>query len=127
MNSTKILIIDSNKKDLDSLAALLRGEGYGVSCAANGYEGIKKAAEDEFGLIITDLALSDIRGEDLFFQLKKKTRKRKTPILVLSEQDETEVIEELFQQGIDDYIVKPPRISHLIKRVESLTSGVSPK
>ena len=126
MNSSKILIIDSNKKDLDFLAALLSGEGYRVSCTNNGYEGIKKTGEEEFGLIITDLALSDIKGEALFSQLKKKARKKKTPILVLSEQDETEAIEELFQQGVDDYIVKPPRISYLIKRVESLVSGVSP-
>ena len=125
MDSGKILIIDNSKKDMDSLSALLDEEGYQVCRVNTGRDGIKKLKSDVFDLIITDIAFTDIKGADLIIQLKRAAKK-KTLILILSEQDDVEVIEELFQQGIDDYIVKPPRISYLIKRVESLVSGVSP-
>lgn len=119
MDSGKILIIDSSKKDIDSLSALLGEEGYQACRADTGREGIKKLKSDSFDLIITDIAFTDIKGVDLILQLKRAAKK-KIPILILSGQDDAEEIEEFFQQGIDDYIVKPPRLSYFLKKVESL-------
>jgi DNA-binding response OmpR family regulator len=124
MDTCKILIIDKNKKDSDSLSRLLSEEGYQTACADTGGEGIKKTASDIFNLIITDIIFTDIVANDLIRKLKK-TSKKSPPILILSEQDDTEEIEEFFRQGIDDYIVKPPRISYLLKKIESLISGSS--
>ena len=121
MDTGKILIIDKNKKDSDPLSRLLSEEGYQTVCADTGGEGIKKAASEAFNLIITDVIFTDIIANDLIRRLKK-AGKKSLPILVLSEQDDTEEIEEFFQQGIDDYIVKPPRISYLLKKIESLLS-----
>jgi two-component system, OmpR family, response regulator len=122
MDTGKILIIDKNKKDSSSLSRLLCEEGYQVVCADTAGEGIKKAASNVFNLIITDVIFTDITANDLIRRLKK-AGKKPLPILILSEQDDTEEIEEFFQQGIDDYIVKPPRISYLLKKIESMVSG----
>ncbi len=118
MNSAKILLIDGNKKDRDSFSSLLNGEGYNVYCADNGDEGLKKAKSEKFDLIILDLILPDINGEEICSRLKSSRRYNGVPILVLSAKDEIEDIEELFLRGVDDYIVKPPRLSYLISRVE---------
>jgi DNA-binding response OmpR family regulator len=117
--NSKILIIDSNKQDTDSLSVLLHGEGYRVSCSGSGYEGIRKVKEGDFDLIVMDLSLPDINGKDLIRQIRKSA-KEKTPLIILSEQDEVEDIEEFFQRGVDDYIVKPPRFSYLLSKIGQL-------
>jgi DNA-binding response OmpR family regulator len=118
MDSAKILLIDGNKEDRDSFSALLSEKGYNVYCADNGYEGLKKAKDEKFDLIILDLILPDINGEEICSRLKSSRRYSRAPILVLSAKDEIEDIEELFLRGVDDYIVKPPRLSYLISRIE---------
>jgi DNA-binding response OmpR family regulator len=122
MKPAKILIIDNCKKDMDSLYALLHGEGYSVSCSASGCDGVKQAKQENFNLIITDLSTADISGKSLISQLKKAV-KNNTHLLILSEQAEIEDIEEFFQQGVDDYIVKPPRFSCLLSKIEQWTSA----
>ena len=118
MNSPKILLIDGNRKDRDAVSAFLGGEGYVVECADNGNEGLEKTRQEKFDLVILDLILPDMKGEEICARLKSRRKKRTVPVLVLSAKDEIEDIEELFRRGVDDYIVKPPRLSHLIKRVE---------
>jgi DNA-binding response OmpR family regulator len=122
MKPAKILIIDNCKKDMDSLYALLHGEGYSVSCSASGCDGIQQAKQGNFNLIITDLVTADINGKSLISQLKNAA-KNNTHLFILSEQAEIEDIEEFFQQGVDDYIVKPPRLSSLLSKIEHLTSA----
>jgi DNA-binding response OmpR family regulator len=121
MEKCKILIIDKNEKYAQELSNLLREEGYQTSCVNSFQAGIKILKSDVFDLVISDIHFKDIIGESLIKQLKKSMNK-KTPILVLSEQDDAEEIEDFLRQGISDYIIKPPRISYLLKRVESLVS-----
>ena len=118
MDPAKILLIDSNREDRDTVSVFLSGEGYIVHCADNGYDGLEKAKSDKFDLIILELNLPDIKGKEVCTRLKHGRNKRNTPILILSARDEIDEIEELFQRGVDDYIVKPPRLSNLISRVE---------
>jgi DNA-binding response OmpR family regulator len=126
MNTLKILLIDKNKKEAGSLSALLKEEGYRIQCANTGYEGIKKAKEGDFNLIITDLSFPDIRGEAFIYRLRQAA-KNKIPIIALSEDDDSEAIEELFRRGVDEYIIKPARFSYLMRRIENLLSGSIPK
>jgi DNA-binding response OmpR family regulator len=119
MKPGKILIIDRYKKDADTLSALLNEEGYQAYCANTGREGVKRLKDDAFNLIVTDIDFTDIKGHDLIIELKR-AMKKKPPILILSEQDDADEIEEFFQQGVDDYIVKPPRFSYLLKKIESI-------
>jgi DNA-binding response OmpR family regulator len=121
MKPVKILLVDYSKKDMDSLSVLLEGEGYHVSSTNSGHEGIKRAEQETFDLIITDLDFPDIKGKDLVFQLRKVSKKN-TPLLILSRQDEVEDIEDFFQHGVADYIVKPPRFSYLLNKIKRLSN-----
>jgi DNA-binding response OmpR family regulator len=122
METCKILIIDKNEKYAQGLSNLLREEGYQTSCVNSFQAGIKSLKNDFFDLVITEADFKDIVRESLIPQLEK-SMKKKTPILVLSEQDDAEEIEDFLRQGISDYIIKPPRISYLLKRIESLISS----
>jgi DNA-binding response OmpR family regulator len=122
MDTPNILIIDNDKDSLFALSALFYKEGYRVSCANSGNEGIEKAKNKAFRLIVTEIDLPDIRTERYIGRLRR-TGKVKAPILVISRSDDTEEIEELFQQGIEDYIVKPPRMSYLLKLSRRMIHG----
>ncbi len=127
MDFARILLIDNNRECRYSVSTFLSAEGYKVCCVDNGHEGLEKAADERFDLIILDLLLPDIKGEEVCSKLKNNRRYSVVPILVLSEEDETEDIEKLFQMGVDDYIVKPPRFSYLLNRVEFNISNKRPK
>ncbi len=123
MDSAKILLVDYNTEDRLSVSALLEARGYNVCSADNAGEALKRINDDIFDLIIIDPLTNDAKGNDVFGRLKAFTRKKAAPLMVLASGDEVEEIEELFKKGIDDYIVKPPRASYLISRVEHYTAG----
>lgn len=118
MDAGKILLIEDNRKDAAEVCGLLEENGYKVSCAYNGRDGLKKAREEKFDLVILDLLLPDMKGEEICSLLKRRSLK-KVPLIVLSVKDETGDIQELFERGADDYIIKPARPAHLLNRVEA--------
>ena len=119
MNTGKILLIEDDKKDASGVLKLIQEKGYNVQCVNSGREGLIKAREGNFDLIILDLLLPDAKGEDICSALKKKTRLKNIPIIVLTVKDEIGDIEELFERGADDYIIKPPRSAYLLDKVEA--------
>jgi len=119
MDSGKILIIEDNEKDSDFFSKLLEEKGYNVSCAFNGKDGLRRLKQEKFDLLLLDLLLPDIKGEDIYSKLRRARRSKDMPVIVLSIKDEADEIEELFQKGLDDYIIKPPRPSYLLSRIET--------
>ena len=122
MEKGKVLLIEDDKRDAGQVSSLLQGEGYTVRCAYNGRDGLERAGEEKFNLVILDLLLPDMPGEEVCSLLKRKRRYRKIPVIVLSVKDEIEDIERLFGRGADDYIIKPARPEHLLNRVEKHVS-----
>ena len=120
MEKGKILLIEDDEKDAQWLSGLLQDEGYSVSRARDGKEGLTKAQEERYNLVILDTVLPDIKGEEACRLLKKKKRYRDVPVIALSIKDEVEDIEGAFIKGADEYIIKPPRPEHLLKKVGEL-------
>jgi len=118
MNSGKIILIEDNEKDASGVSEILEAKGYKICRIANGKEALKRIKDEKFDLVILDLLLPDIKGEDVCSTLKKKRLYKNIPILVLSIKDEIEDIQELLERGADDYIIKPPRAEHLLEKVE---------
>jgi len=119
-NAGKILLIEDNKEDSASISNLLKENGYNTSCIDKGRDGLKQLKEERFDLLILDLLLPDMKGEDICMRLKSNRKLRNIPIIVLSIKDDIDDIEELFEKGIDDYIIKPPRPDYLISRVQQI-------
>ena len=127
MIPAKILLIDPNKKDASYVLKLLTEKGYNVSHSIDAKVALQRIDEIKFDLIIMELELEGIKGKTLYKKLRAKKKAKGLPILVLTSQDDIDEIEELFQQNVDDYIIKPPRNSYLISRVELLLAAAKTK
>lgn len=123
MDAGKILLIEDNRKEAAELSSLLEKNQYSVSCAYTGRDGIRRAGEKKFDLVILDLLLPDMKGEEICSLLKSRGSFRKIPVIVLSAKDGIEDIDELFERGADEYIIKPPRPEHLLNKVGSRITG----
>ncbi len=82
--SEHILIVDDSKDNLELFAYFLSEEGYRVSLASDGQEGLDKAFELQPDLIIMDLSLPVVSGWDATHRLKTDEKTKHIPVVILS-------------------------------------------
>ena len=70
MEKTEILVIDDERSVADALQMILESEGFGVTLAATGREGVERARQGKFRLAITDLRLPDMSGLEVLQTLQ---------------------------------------------------------
>ena len=117
MSVATILVIDDEPQIRKLLRIVLTAQGFSVSEADNGANGLARAAADAPDLIVLDLGLPDLDGTDVVRQIREWS---KVPILILSvRQAEVEKIEAL-DAGANDYVVKPFGSGELMARVRAL-------
>jgi two-component system, OmpR family, KDP operon response regulator KdpE len=113
-NEPHILVIDDEPQIVRALKTILTQNGYRVSTASRGEEGLDIAAITPPSVVILDLRLPDISGLEVTRRLREWTQ---VPILILSvregEQDKVAVLD----AGADDYLTKPFGIEELLARV----------
>jgi CheY-like chemotaxis protein len=80
----KILIVDSNEKFRESLRAFFNDLGHEVVEAASGFEALDKASSVHPDLIMMDIRLPGINGDEVTVQLKKNTSTRNIPVVLNS-------------------------------------------
>jgi len=100
----KILIVEDSRLLASSVKSLLNKQ-YTVDVAYTGREGVELAIAREYAVVILDLNLPDIHGEDVCKELR--ARHIDTPILVLSGVRDTMSRVKLLECGADDYVTKP--------------------
>ncbi len=111
----KILIVEDEKKIADITRVYLERDGFGVAHAEDGETAIK-LLKDKFDLIILDLMLPDIQGEDLCTMIRKDSE---VPIIVLTAKSAEEERVKGLGLGADDYVVKPFSPRELVARVNA--------
>lgn len=109
-----ILIIEDDLRIRRILQLELEHEGYLVSLAKNGKEGLEKAKLIRYDLILLDLMLPEISGEEVCKELRKNSD---VPIIVLTAKENIRSKVELLDMGADDYITKPFNIEELFARM----------
>lgn len=102
----KILVIEDDRFLRRLLLERLEDEGYSVDGAVDGEEGLKKAKETKFDLILLDLILPGIDGFEVLTNLKKEESLKDIPVLILSNLGQKEEIEKGLKLGAIDYIIK---------------------
>ena len=112
-----ILIIEDEEKISEILKAYLEKEGYSVYCTVSGMEGIKLFEKIEFNLVILDLMLPDISGEEVCSIIRKMSE---VHIFMLTAKSTLEDRIEGLNQGADEYLVKPFSPRELTARVNAL-------
>lgn len=113
-NTGTILIIDDEVQIRRLLEITLSANGYKISEASTGKEGLVLAATGQPVLIILDLGLPDIDGLDVLKKLREWYEK---PIIILSVRNSEEDIVKALDYGANDYLTKPFRTGELLARI----------
>lgn len=117
MEDKKVLVVDDEVKILEIVKAYLEHEGYAVDTAMNGKEALNIFSKEDFSLVILDLMLPDMSGEEICKLLRRKSD---VPILMLTAKvDEGSIINGL-SIGSDDYVTKPFSPKQLVARANAL-------
>jgi DNA-binding NtrC family response regulator len=100
-----ILIVDDEAEIRESLQTLLEMEGYDVETAASGQQGLRRAGERSFDLILLDLALPDRNGLDILMDLH--TQDPGQPVIMITAYGTVENAVRAMQSGAANFIQKP--------------------
>lgn len=118
-----ILIVEDEPKIRDVLIAYFEKEGWKTDYTSNGIEAVQKFDYVQHDLIILDLMLEGMPGEQVCSRIREKSN---VPIIMLtSKSREIDTINGL-NLGADDYIVKPFRAKELIARIHALFRRIAP-
>lgn len=118
----RILIIEDENKISDIVTLYLDREGFISSVASTGQEGLRLLKESP-DLVILDLMLPDIPGEDICKIIRERS---KVPIIMLTAKSSEEERIRGLGIGADDYVVKPFSSRELIARVKALLRRTMP-
>ena len=110
----KILIIEDEKKIRRFLQLELEHEGYSVYTAEDGAEGFEKFQKDYYDLILLDLMLPKLSGEEVCRKIREVSE---IPIIILTAKDQILNKVELLDMGADDYLTKPFEVEELFARI----------
>lgn len=116
MHTGKILVVEDESKISEIVQAYLKKEGFSVTVAGTGRKALSLLKES-FDLIILDLMLPDMDGEDICSMVRKDSD---VPIIMLTAKSEEEERIKGLGIGADDYVVKPFSPRELVARVKSL-------
>ncbi len=101
----KILVIDDESGVRKLLGSMLGSKGFEVQSVSNAEKAIKAMVRTTFDLVITDLRLPGMQGQDLVAKLKKSHPA--LPVVVISAYGGTKSVVEVIKQGAEDYVSKP--------------------
>lgn len=117
MVAKRILVVEDEKKIMDVLESYLEKEGFFVFKSFSGKDALEAFKSNQPHLIILDLMLPDLSGEEVCKKIRKNSN---CPIIMLTAKTQDENIIEGLNMGADDYMTKPFSPKQLIARVNAL-------
>lgn len=119
----KILIIEDDEDMIHILKSILELEGYEIAYARDGEDGLSKAKEYNPDLIILDVILPKIDGNEVCRRIKKDVELSKIPIIMLTAKGAIRDELEGIMNGADDYITKPFNPLDLLETIKYLLTS----
>jgi two-component system KDP operon response regulator KdpE len=115
----RVLIVDDEQAIRDALGRKLKREGFDVTLAGNGIEGLRAFHAELPHLVVLDIVMPEMDGLTVCRRIREVGNK--APVMMLSAQAITEedIIEGL-EAGADEYLVKPVRLDEFVARVRAL-------
>ncbi|HZA52562.1 MAG TPA: response regulator, partial [Myxococcaceae bacterium] len=112
----RILIVDDDEAVRDVISVLLREEGYNCVVASDPEMALDVAAADETPLVISDMKMP---GKDGLWLLENfRARHPDTAVIMLTGYGDTEAAVDCLRRGAVDYLLKPPKLTDLIRSIE---------
>jgi class 3 adenylate cyclase len=115
-----ILIVDDNEDNRYTLQTLLEADGYErIAGAAGGNEAMTLIEQEKFSLVLLDMMMPDLNGDEVLRLIKSKADTRDLPVVMISADSDTEKISKCIELGADDYLPKPFNPTILRARIGS--------
>ena len=114
----KVLVVEDDSTVGRFVQRGLEEQRVTVDLVADGAEGLERASHGEYDVIVLDLRLPGLPGQEVLRTLRD--RGVATPVLVLTAQDAVESKVQALRSGADDYVTKPLSFEELLARVEAL-------
>jgi signal transduction histidine kinase len=114
-----VLIVEDNPEMNRHLRETL-AQRYRVDSAFDGRDGLSKALANKPDLILTDLIMPGMNGEQLVHEIRRRQELDNVPILLLTARTDDELKLRLLRQGAQDYLTKPCSVEELRARVGNL-------
>ena len=114
-----VLLVEDERDVAETLSWGLAAAGYVVDTAGNGVDGLWKATENEYDVVVLDVMLPGLDGYQVCRRLREQGRW--TPILLLTAMDDDLDHAEGLDSGADDYLAKPFSYPVLLAHLRSLT------
>jgi response regulator RpfG family c-di-GMP phosphodiesterase len=116
----RILIVDDDAAVRNAIGLLLREEGYETTMVDNAEAALELARAEEYPLVISDMRMPGKDGAWLRDRLHEA--RPDTAIIMLTAFGDTEAAVEALHKGATDYLLKPPRVTDLIRAIEQALS-----
>lgn len=116
----RILVIEDEADILEALTWTLTREGFRVSGAKDGEEGLARARGDFPDLILLDLMLPKIDGLEICRRVKSDPNLRTIPVIIVTAKGEVDDVVKGLEAGADDYIAKPFANKELLARIKAV-------
>jgi two-component system OmpR family response regulator len=118
MGAMRVLIVEDEERLADAIAKGLQAEGFDADLAHDGLDGLFKAKEGRYEVILLDINLPGMSG----FQICTRLREAgiHTPILMLTARDGEDSEQQGLNLGADDYVTKPFSYPVLVARIHAL-------
>jgi two-component system OmpR family response regulator len=113
----KILIVEDNDRLRKSLLDYIRDDGFTADAAGDGEEGLYKALNWDYDLVVLDVMLPKLDGWELIQRLRQAGKKM--PVIMLTARDRLDDRIKGLNCGADDYMVKPFEMEELTARIRA--------
>lgn len=113
----RILLVDDDLELTQLLTEILTLEGFQVTVAEDGEEGLQRLAEQSFNLVLLDVMMPKLNG---FAMLAKLRKTHETPVLMLTARGDSQDRVNGLEAGADDYLAKPFDDRELLARVRAI-------
>jgi adenylate cyclase len=115
-----ILIVDDNEDNRYTLQLLLEADGHSrLATASGGHEALALLAREKFSLVLLDLMMPDLNGDEVLKIIKGNPDTRDVSVVILSADTDTERVSKCIEIGADDYLPKPFNPTILRARISS--------
>ena len=113
-----ILIVDDNDDNRYTLQLFLESDGHErIACASGGNEALALLKREKFALVLLDMTMPDLNGDEVLKIIKDNPDTRDIPVLMISADSDSQKVSRCIEFGADDYLPKPYNAAILRARI----------
>jgi CheY-like chemotaxis protein len=122
----KILLVEDNEMNRDMLSRRLARNGFDVTIAVDGHQGVEMAGAEKPDLILMDMSLPVMDGWEATRRVKANPETRSIPVIALTAHAMTDDRNKALAAGCDDFDTKPVDLPRLLGKIKLLLDGPQP-